>query len=793
MASRTPDTGLLTVKSILSSYLPASAEPTLPTNLPAILETLISQRPLAAEARDQEECAATLHKWTTRLSSLVQAKSAGVRWAGVCLIKATLEQSWDCVLSHGATWSRLLIAILGRPEPPVLLERTIVTLKALFRLTRGKPALIRDITTPALPGYFASLVALCSNDYLLQTALGALHETLIEHPTTFRPFAGKLTPVCLAILDGSRQASPKVEMMAAKCFASLYLCAPKNGSADEWRKGLLAVVGEAHVTLDALFRFVDEDRDGIINPGGMGMPELPTHYASAVVTGGRRFAMLIKLLEVFLSLGTKMEVRVPVGVLIDLFTRVTDIKFNALLKPATDKNEQGLFFSHLPSLHIATVKFAHTLIRVLSHNFLPHFDSFVTQASGLLQSTTNEELRQALYEALDACTTLFGAGISNAKVLNTPITAILSDLARLAPPSARTPVEDAIATASASGSNTKNPRKRKAPTSDAPAKLSGAMASSDALTNPAAFHRAPSTKMLEAALGLLRVCLGQCMPQAISPSLRSSIDRVLLELSTSTSVTTPSSVCVLLHDTLVASVLSPSSTQAAILPHVLRVLDSASASHSTNADLARAKLACVEQLDAVLHTRFPPLRKVDPNGKAKEGVLSLMRGQQHDEEAEESGEDDYEARVAPPAPVWSGSVSAVVTAPSVVTAAAPVVQQQQQQPSQQQAFGGAASWSTGFSASAPVASVPAPAAVAPVMPFGGFGTSSATSAPAITMPTTPAVEVPPVALSQPASAFGVAHSQQKEESMEVDQAVAEGNDDEMPTIDMGDDSDEDDE
>ncbi|GAO50074.1 hypothetical protein SAICODRAFT_70258 [Saitoella complicata NRRL Y-17804] len=787
MANRAPDTGLLTVKSILSSYLPASVEPTLPTNLPGILETLISQRPLASEARDQEEYAATLHKWTTRLTSLVQAKSAGVRWAGVCLIKATLEQSWDCVLSHGATWSRLLIAILGRPEPPVLLERTIVTLKALFRLTRGKPALIRDITTPALPGYFASLVALCSNDYLLQTGLGALHETLTEHPTTFRPFAGKLTSVCLAILDGSRQASPKVEMTAAKCFASLYLCAPKNGSADEWRKGLLAVVGEAHVTLDALFRFVDEDRDGITNPGGMGMPELPTAHASAVVAGGRRFAVLIKLLEVFLSLGRKMEVRVPVGVLVDLFTRVTDIKFNALLKPATDKNEQGLLFSHLPSLHIATVKFAHTLIRVLAHNFLPHFDSFVTQASGLLQSTTNEELRQAIYEALDACTTLFGAGTSNAKVSNTPITAILSDLTRLAPPSARTPVEDAIATA-ASGSNTKNPRKRKAPTSDAPAKLSGAMASSDALTNPAAFHRIPRTKMLEAALGLLRVCLGQCMPQAISPSLRSSIDRVLLELSTSTTVTIPSSVRVLLHDALVASVLSPSSTQAAILPHVLRVLDSAS--HSTNADLARAKLACVEQLDAVLHTRFPPLRKVDPNGKATEGVLSLMRGQQ-DEEAEENGEDDYEMRAAPPAPVWSGSVSAVVAPPVVI--AAPVVQQQQ--PSQQ-AFGGGASWSTGFSASAPVAS--APAASAPT-PFGGFGASSAASAPAITMPTTPAVEVPPVietvpvALSQPASTFGVAYSQQKEEKMDVQQTEGEGRDDEMPTIDMGDDSDEDDE
>jgi hypothetical protein len=95
--------GDATLSFILSSYL-LSDPPSPSFALPWILRFLKSNKPLSTSQ--------AWHKWNTRISSLIQSKSAESRFWGVCLAKATIDSGGEGT-AHAATWSKLLLTILS--------------------------------------------------------------------------------------------------------------------------------------------------------------------------------------------------------------------------------------------------------------------------------------------------------------------------------------------------------------------------------------------------------------------------------------------------------------------------------------------------------------------------------------------------------------------------------------------------------------------------------------------------------------------------------------------------------
>jgi len=91
------------LSSVLSSYI--LSDPPFPSSaLPSILKFLASSRPLSTSQAS--------HKWNTRISSLLQSKSAESRYWGICLAKATINTGGEGT-THAVTWSKLLLAILN--------------------------------------------------------------------------------------------------------------------------------------------------------------------------------------------------------------------------------------------------------------------------------------------------------------------------------------------------------------------------------------------------------------------------------------------------------------------------------------------------------------------------------------------------------------------------------------------------------------------------------------------------------------------------------------------------------
>lgn len=127
----------------------------------------------------------------------------------------------------------------------------IVTLTRIFHLTYQYPTLVREITTPHLPGFITAALNLVSalvklpsgssrkakpNTPFMETVLHAVLELVPRHPTIFRPFGPQLRSLLAEILGCSSPAyfpEPVIDV-AEQLFASLHKCAPKDKAGTGW-------------------------------------------------------------------------------------------------------------------------------------------------------------------------------------------------------------------------------------------------------------------------------------------------------------------------------------------------------------------------------------------------------------------------------------------------------------------------------------------------------------------------------------------------------------------------------
>lgn len=114
---------LRTITSLLTSDI------ALPAHIPTIVSLLYSSSVLEScnslasangtntqkrkSAGAGEDAGIFLHKYKTRVSSLLQSKTPQARWSGVALVKASVESSFECLASHGGIWVRLLVPLLA--------------------------------------------------------------------------------------------------------------------------------------------------------------------------------------------------------------------------------------------------------------------------------------------------------------------------------------------------------------------------------------------------------------------------------------------------------------------------------------------------------------------------------------------------------------------------------------------------------------------------------------------------------------------------------------------------------
>jgi pre-rRNA-processing protein RIX1 len=106
----------------ITSLLSTSDTAVLPTHIPTIVSLLYSSSVLESchalanaqqKKKSSEDAGVLLHKYKTRISALLQSKTAQSRWCGAALVKASVESSWECLAGHGSVWIRLLVPLLA--------------------------------------------------------------------------------------------------------------------------------------------------------------------------------------------------------------------------------------------------------------------------------------------------------------------------------------------------------------------------------------------------------------------------------------------------------------------------------------------------------------------------------------------------------------------------------------------------------------------------------------------------------------------------------------------------------
>ncbi|KAK4106762.1 hypothetical protein N658DRAFT_439538, partial [Parathielavia hyrcaniae] len=359
--------------------------------------------PQDTKAKDMSsETSMLVHKFRTRINTLLTGKNRPGRFAAVCLIKAVVDVGgWEC-LRAAEPWLRHMIGMLQKPDPLATKELCIVALTKIYMLLQGYPTLIREMATPTLPSYVLACLQLVKPPAsgkplkvpaaFVDTVACSLSRLVVLYPTTLRPSAGDMKAALRAYVAPTWSdhlvVPQSLRESCRRLFVLLSYTAAKNGSSEEWTKALRTTVQHCHDTLDQIFRAVVESwesttgyrgqaaRSGA-DPSGGGdtAQEFPTW--TGVQAGAERLIGLLEFLAEYFNNPTKAPVTVPLGELLDLASRITLVTAPAgpedsvQTNPAIGRDEKAELWSVLPDIHIAVLRLHQATIRRLRENAVP--------------------------------------------------------------------------------------------------------------------------------------------------------------------------------------------------------------------------------------------------------------------------------------------------------------------------------------------------------------------------------------------------------------------------------------
>lgn len=460
----------ITTIRVITQRLTATPSWQLPHIVPYLASTIpscakvLQNPPSLGQTNDGSETAVVIHKFKSRISTLLAEKSPQAKWAAVVLIKATVETGgWEVLRASGA-WIRGLLGILQRPDPAIIKELSIITLTRFFLLSQDHHSIVREITTPSLTTFITACLNILKarssggeirkskGHYSLpHTVIQALCELIPNHPSLFRPFVAQIRllvqPLIAATqsdLGMSREKNlsinaPSIAQHSRKLFVLLNVCAPKKLSGDEWTRSVQNVINSSHRTADLVFRAVIEDwepsstriqSDSIatrlfsetisdMESDDLGLPGWRGIYA-----GMERLDGLLRTIQTFLTGSTPSNVNLPISSILDVVTRVLsvtaplaenrnaahgDLRVNSEI----GRDEREGLLSSLPSVHVLALGVLSTLISRLGYNSASFCQGALTQALWLFESEyANSDVRKMTYELTAEILALVGLSLS---------------------------------------------------------------------------------------------------------------------------------------------------------------------------------------------------------------------------------------------------------------------------------------------------------------------------------------------------------------------------------------------
>ncbi|EXJ79901.1 hypothetical protein A1O3_08186 [Capronia epimyces CBS 606.96] len=372
----------------------------------------------------------TTHKLKTRIGSLLQDRSASGRLAAAVLIKAVVEHGGSNAVSASEGWARGLLGCLNKPDATELKKLYLITTTRIFVLTQNHPHLLREVTTPLLPHFIKTCLVLIKPvetqggerstrvpSPLLDTVLRCWAQLLPQHATVFRPELARIKAICHGLL-GSEESSTSSRELAIKLLCLLLSCASKNTFSQEWSQIVLKIISAAHETVDQLFRAVLEEyesndparqqsigkQDFSHEPHLVGPDSTGLEPWTGIYQGSLRLSTLLAWLGSLLSTPESQTVGVPVGRIVDLTARIAAVTVPTSPEPLkyhkeASREEKEELRMNLPLLHVSCLRLLHIMCTTYGQALLSIYRTMASQAAALLQALPDQEgVRQGVYD-----------------------------------------------------------------------------------------------------------------------------------------------------------------------------------------------------------------------------------------------------------------------------------------------------------------------------------------------------------------------------------------------------------
>ncbi|KAK5829373.1 rRNA processing/ribosome biogenesis-domain-containing protein [Linnemannia elongata] len=618
--------------------------------VPFVLETITHHR-LLHDRNDHPDPTtgqqSTQHRiWTQRLRALLESQQPGARFAGVCFVRITAQQSASMFTDHVRTWVTLLVGMLSKHESTANLEAIINTLSELFAKTAKRPDLKSDVTSKYLPDFHNHILNHKDKKDLLPTIYKALTQSVTLFPTTFRLAVDRTEALCVAYMDGRFDMEPEVIKAAATCFAALHAAGGKNPNhpteritpSEQWRSNVQEVIKAMHRCLNELLSTVDEDKADQTEVAGRnkyltGMPAPAKDAVDRYPQLFARFASLSKVLISCLTCPTKEAVHLPLNNLVALLTRVYNTNAKTPMSDARgiDQQEYFILIAGISSVHLAANEVLKTLLATAQDHLVRHMSHLASIAIKSIRHSSGSSsiLRSSTYSVIESFIQAFGIPFVN--MVQVPLmTALLEDLRM---PSARVvnPLEIGAggANPNSRANNHTNTTKHKG---GAGKNRRGGNTNHANLSALNPLEEIVSAQVFTAALDILSLVLTTSGP-SLSPHARAAADTLVvthllnsqhhvnpIEQSETPFYTTM--VRAQLYKALTASVSSPGETQSSLVPLSVGIFKAGLSDPEkfVRDNCTTALTIC----DLVMHSRLPPMQRArtvaKPLAKGKKAV-----------------------------------------------------------------------------------------------------------------------------------------------------------------------------
>ncbi|KAG0243057.1 Proline-, glutamic acid- and leucine-rich protein 1 [Mortierella sp. GBA43] len=577
----------------------------------------------------------TQHRiWTQRVRALLESQQPGARWAGVCFVRITAQQSPSMFTENVRTWVTLLVGMLTKQESTAALEAVITTLSELFAKTAKRADLKSDVASKHLPDFCNHILNHKDKKELLPTIFRALTQSVTLFPTTFRLTVDKAEALCVAYMDGRFDVEPELVNAAGTCFVALHWAGGKNPNhpterispSEQWRTNMNELIKAMHRCLNVLFSTLDEDMMDESDIAGKNkyltnMPAPDKDVVQRYPQMFSRFSSLSKVLIASLTCSTKEPVHLPLNSLVALLSRVYNVSTKSPMSDArgVDPQEYYTLISGLSSLHLASNEVLKTLLATAQDHLVRHMSHLATIAVRLIRNTSGESmstiLRISTYSIVETCIQAFGIPFVN--MIQVPLMNALLDDLRMPTAKIVNPLE--IGAAGSNPNSRANNHTNTTKHKGGAGKNRRGHQSAGAAGSPAGGEDIVNPQVFIAASNILSLALTTAGPN-LAPHARAAADTLVIthllnsqyhvnpiEPVSSEAAFYTAPVRIQLYKTLMASISSPGEAQSNLVPLSVGVFKTGlSDSEKYVRDSCTMAL---NVCDLIMHSRMPPMQR----------------------------------------------------------------------------------------------------------------------------------------------------------------------------------------